>query len=401
MKPQITLAIVIAFMSYGLCLSGQQKSGEQKNDALALINKVSDTYKAFESYYIEGTSIADQQHDESRELTEYPIIIAKAKPDKRRLETKDPFSGAAFVSDGTTAWSYMAMGHQFSKSPAAQAQKPKIQFLPKDYVERYANLAKEIHEARYVGNENLTFEGKQVDCAVLEFAEQPDEKKLTKNPEPVKHTIWVDKARYWVLQESWKEPPFDFMGITMRSSMKVVFKTIRVNEPVPDAVFTFTPPKNAIEVAEVTPPGGKSKKIIGKDVPELTLTAIDGTQVSMKALRGKTVLMYFWATWCVPCREASPIVKKEAERWKDKGLTVLAIDYGEEKNIVDGYLAKNHAPGTVLLDENRAMASSCGVQGIPGLLVVSKEGKIVYQEFGYSDDTESSLNAALKKQGFE
>ena len=397
MKPQITLAIVIAFLSCSLYLCGEQN----KDDALALIGKVSGTYKSFDSYYIEATSIDDQQRDESRDLTEDPIIIAKARPDKRRLELKDPFEGAAFVSDGTTAWSYMAMGHQFSKSPAASAQKPQIPSLPKDYVERYANLAKEIHEARHVGNESLMFEGRQVDCAVLEFAEQPDERKLTKNPEPIKHTIWVDKSRYWVLQESWKEPPFDFMGIKMSSSMKVVFKTIRVNGPVPDAVFTFVPPKNAIEVAEVTPPGGKSKNILGKDVPELTLTAVDGTQVSMKALRGKTVLMYFWATWCVPCREASPIVKKEADRWKDKGLTVLAIDYGEEKKIVDGYLTKNHAPGTILLDENRAMASGCGVQSIPGLLVVSKEGKIVYQESGYSDNTESSLNAALKKQGFE
>lgn len=396
MRPRITLAIVIAFMSYGLCLSG-----EQKDDALTLISKVSDTYKAFDSYYVEATSIDDQQRDESRELTENPIIMAKAKPDKHRLEFKDPFSGAAVVSDGTTAWSYMAMGHQFSKSPAAQAQKPEIPSLPKDYVERYANLAKEIHEAKYVGNESLTFEDRQVDCAVLEFAEQSEARKLTKNPEPVKHTIWVDKARYWVLQESWKEPPFDFMGIKMSSANKVVFKTIRVNEAVPDAVFTFIPPKNAIEVAEVTPPGGKSKNIVGKDAPELTLTAVDGTQVSMKALRGKTVLMYFWATWCVPCREASAVVKKEAEQWKDKGLVILAIDYGEEKKVIDGYLAQNHAPGTVLLDENRAMASSCGVQSIPGLLVVSKEGKIVYQESGYSDNTESSLNAALKKQGFE
>lgn len=396
MKPQITLAIALAFMACSLCLSG-----EQKDDALAVISKVSETYKALDSYYIEATSIADQQRDESRELTENPIIMAKAKPDKRRLELKDPFSGVAFVSDGTTAWSYMAMGHQFSKSPAAQAQKPEIAFLPKDYVERYANLAKEVHEARYVGNESLTFEGRQVDCAVLEFAEQSEERKLTKNPEPVKHTIWVDKARYLVLQESWKEPPFDFMGTKMSSANKVVFKTIRVNEAIPDAVFAFVPPKNAIEVAEVTSPGGKPKNIIGKDAPELTLTAIDGTQVSMKALRGKTVLVYFWATWCVPCREASAVVKKEAERWKDKGLVILAIDYGEEKQVIDGYLAKNHAPGTVLLDESRAMASSCGVQGIPGLLVVSKEGKIVYQESGFSDNTESSLNAALKKQGFE
>ncbi|HET9365289.1 MAG TPA: hypothetical protein VFP71_09815, partial [Candidatus Angelobacter sp.] len=167
MKPRITLAIVIAFMACGLYLSG-----EQKDDALVLIGKVSDTYKLFNSYYIEATSIDDQQRDESRELTEDPIIIAKAKPEKRRLELKDPFEGAAFVSDGTTAWSYMAMGHQFSKASAAEGKKPDIESLPKDYVERYANLAKEVHEARYVGNESLTFEGRQVDCAVLEFAEQ-------------------------------------------------------------------------------------------------------------------------------------------------------------------------------------------------------------------------------------
>jgi thiol-disulfide isomerase/thioredoxin len=175
-----------------------------------------------------------------------------------------------------------------------------------------------------------------------------------------------------------------------------------VNQPVPDVVFSFVPPKSAVEVAEVLPPfGHQAKSMVGKDAPDLTLTAMDGTQVSMKALRGKTVLMYFWATWCVPCREASAVVKKEAERWKNKGLVILAVNYGEEKKVIEGYLAKNLAPGTVLRDEDRAMASSCGVQSIPGLLVISKDGKIAYQDTGFADQSESSLNAALKAQGFE
>lgn len=69
--------------------------------------------------------------------------------------------------------------------------------------------------------------------------------------------------------------------------------------------------------------------------------------------------------------------------------------------MVTGYLAKNHAAGTVLLDESKVLANSWGVQTLPTLILISKDGKIVFQDTGFSDKTEASLTAALKEQGFD
>jgi thiol-disulfide isomerase/thioredoxin len=123
----------------------------------------------------------------------------------------------------------------------------------------------------------------------------------------------------------------DFMGIEMKSSRRIIFKTIRINEPVPDSVFSFVPPKNALEVEEVIPPGGSRTKTLGKDAPGLALASVDGTKTDIKDLRGKTMLLYVWATWCVPCRDTSAIVKKVDSQFKEKGLVVLAVNCGEEK----------------------------------------------------------------------
>ncbi|MGB9123529.1 MAG: redoxin family protein [Candidatus Angelobacter sp.] len=328
----------------------QSSSLAQKQEGLDWINKISRTYSSLSSYYIEAISINDEQQDESRELTENPVVLAQAQPGKRRLELKSPFMGASVVSDGRITWHYMAQGHQYSKGPASEDSKEQNPFLPQNYVEQYAKLAGEVDVARLAGNDTISFEGKAVECAVVEYIVKASGPKATDTKAPPQwHKLWIDKSRFLVLQESWSEPPMDFMGIEMKSSRRIIFKTIRINEPVPDSVFSFVPPKNALEVEEVIPPGGSRTKTLGKDAPGLALAIVDGTKTDIKDLRGKTLLLYVWATLCVPCRDTSAIVKKVDSQFKEKGLVVLAVNCGEEKKVVTGYLAKNHAAGTVLL----------------------------------------------------
>lgn len=113
----------------------QSPSLAQKQEGLDWINKTSRTYSSLSSYYIEAISINDEQQDESRDLTENPVILAQAQLGKRRLELKSPFMGASVVSDGKTTWHYMAQGHQYSKGPASEDSKEQNPFLPQNYVE--------------------------------------------------------------------------------------------------------------------------------------------------------------------------------------------------------------------------------------------------------------------------
>lgn len=396
---KIGLIGVLAASSFVL----QSSSLAQKQDGLDWIGKISRTYSSLSSYYIEAISINDQQQDESRDLTENPMVLAQARPGKFRLELKSPFMGASVISDGKTTWHYMAQGHQYSKGPADADKKEQNPFLPENYVEQYAKLADEVDIARLAGDETISFEGKAVECAVVEYTVKVSGPKAVTAAKaaPQWHKLWIEKSRFLVLQESWSEPPMDFMGIEMKTSRKIVFKTIRINEPVPNSVFSFVPPKNALEVEEVVPPGGRQSKILGKDAPALALASVDGPKTDIKDLHGKTLLLYVWATWCVPCRDTSAIVKKVGSQFKERGLVVLAINYGEEKKVVTGYLAKNPAAGTVLLDDSKMLAESWGVQTLPTLILISKDGKIVYQDTGFSDKTEASLAAALKEQGFD
>jgi len=402
---QLTLSIAV-MMGLLVSTSVAQDHKDQKQHALQLVAKVSQTYSTLTSYYLEATSISDDYQDESRQLSENPIILAEIKPNKRHWELKNPFGGAAQISDGTTTWEYLVQNHQFSTSaaPVGKPSQDLASYLPEDHVTRYAKLAETVNDVHIAGSETLTFEGKPVDCALLEFTTKPDTNKPHgKTPlSPVWRKVWVDKTRFWVLQESWKDPEINFVGVTMRSTKTIVFKTIRLNQPIADSVFAFVPPKSALEVEEIFAPGSqRAAKVIGKDAPGLALPALDGTITDIKDLRGKTVLLYVWATWCVPCHETAPIVKKANDRWKDKGLAVLAIDRGENKDVVASYLAKHPAAGTVLLDEKNVVAGSFDTEGLPTLVIISKDGKIVYKSSGFGDTTETDLMAALKGQGFE
>jgi thiol-disulfide isomerase/thioredoxin len=66
---------------------------------------------------------------------------------------------------------------------------------------------------------------------------------------------------------------------------------------------------SSFNVEEVMPPGGSRTKTVGKDAPGVALAGVDGRKTDIKDLRGKTLLLYVWATWCVPCRDTSTIVK--------------------------------------------------------------------------------------------
>ena len=95
---------------------------------------------------------------------------------------------------------------------------------------------------------------------------------------------------------------------------------------------------------------------IGKLAPDFQLPDLDGQSVSLSDLRGKPVLLNFWATWCGPCRNEMPYIQAVYDEWSVRGLVVLAVDIDESPSQVQEFMESNRLSFPVLLDADGMVA---------------------------------------------
>ncbi len=116
----------------------------------------------------------------------------------------------------------------------------------------------------------------------------------------------------------------------------------------------------------------------GRPTPDFQLQSLDGQTVSLSALKGRPVLINFWATWCVPCRMEIPVLQQLAEdaEWKERGLVVLAVNLGEPPSLVREFVEAFGISFTVLLDANLEVAVAYNAAAIPVTYFIDKDGII-------------------------
>ncbi len=131
---------------------------------------------------------------------------------------------------------------------------------------------------------------------------------------------------------------------------------------------------------------------------DFTLTALNGKTYSLSGLRGRVVLLNFWATWCPPCRKEMPDMEKLYREFENKGFTVLAVS-DEERDTVSGFLEKQRYTFPILLDPGRKVHEAFGVEGIPKSFLFDREGKLVAQSIDMR--TERQFLEMLRSAGLE
>jgi len=136
-----------------------------------------------------------------------------------------------------------------------------------------------------------------------------------------------------------------------------------------------------------------------REKADFTLTDLTGTQWTLKALRGKVVLVNFWATWCPPCRKEMPDLNVLYQRFKDRGLVILAIS-DEEASVVKPFIAtQQKVTYPVLLDPGGKVTERFQVQGIPKTFIYSRDGKLAAQSIDMR--TMPQFLALLKQAGLQ
>ena len=110
-----------------------------------------------------------------------------------------------------------------------------------------------------------------------------------------------------------------------------------------------------------------------------TLTDLQGKSWTLKDLKGKVVLVNFWATWCPPCQKEMPDLEALYNRFKDQGFVILAISEDEETEKVAPFIAERKISYPILLDPGQKVNKLFQVEGIPKSFVYDRDGKLVAQ----------------------
>ncbi len=135
---------------------------------------------------------------------------------------------------------------------------------------------------------------------------------------------------------------------------------------------------------------------VGDTAPALCGTTLDGKTVSLADLRGKPVVVNFWASWCVPCRSEFPLFKDELAKHPD--LVILGVLFKDDPDPARSFVADFGAPWASLTDPSGAMSSAYRVTAAPASFMVDRGGVIRSRQYGpfTADDFERQYAAISK-----
>ena len=134
----------------------------------------------------------------------------------------------------------------------------------------------------------------------------------------------------------------------------------------------------AVPVIAKAPSAPKSPPV----APSFTLPGRTG-EVTLESLRGKTVLVDFWASWCGPCRQSFPWMNDLQRRYGGRGLVIVAVNLDKDRGLAERFLAGVPATVTVAFDPAGTTATRYKVKAMPTTFLVSPEGKLVVTHTGF------------------
>lgn len=132
--------------------------------------------------------------------------------------------------------------------------------------------------------------------------------------------------------------------------------------------------------------------------PEIPLKTLDGKKkFDMKDLRGKVVIVDFWAQWCEPCKISMPFLQEMAKKYKGK-LVVIGINVDEDPKLATSFLKEHPAPNIKMLaDSDNTFVKQAGVSTMPSSFILDKKGVVRVAHEGFREDDKALVENEIKK----
>lgn len=138
---------------------------------------------------------------------------------------------------------------------------------------------------------------------------------------------------------------------------------------------------NGLPRSGSTKAAGKLPLVVGSPVPDFELPLLTGGKQKLSALKGKAVIVNFWATWCLPCKEEMPLLNAYAGKYPDR-LVLLGVNFGEDVSLVRPYVADLKIGFPILLDQQEQIANMYFVRNLPVTFFIDADGMLRAQHLG-------------------
>lgn len=384
-------------------------SAQRAENATGILKSVEEQYKSMKTFELQAVLNSTIKAVGKNQNTSFPIYYARREPGEIRIEVRGNQMGLTIVSDGNSTWTYLPESGEYkvqrasvlqaSRNTGGEMASSDFTDMGEQLTETYKTITKNIKKAEFLGTETVTMADGTKNKAYkikVTYTQNPGFRDMVISPT----TYLIDKKTHLVLRQSLQvSASEDSPQSPLTMYQTVNLRAANLKPSFTDSVFQFHPPSSAKEVKKFAFENMQNRTgdaLVGKEAINFNLTSIGGGQINLKDLRGKVVVLDFWATWCGPCREAHPHLQKLYEEYKNDGLVVLGIN-SESKAKVQHYMQENGYTFTNLMDPDQSVGINYRVDAIPSVFIINRKGIVDAHLVGYQP--ESAIRKAIKKAG--
>ena len=140
--------------------------------------------------------------------------------------------------------------------------------------------------------------------------------------------------------------------------------------------------------------GPEHKEI--RQAPDFSLPTVDGQTIRLSELRGKVVLLDFWATWCPPCRVAIPHLVEIQRRYRKDGLVVIGMNLDQDPDELMGFMRRTEFNYPVVMVDEATRKAFGGIPTIPQVFLIDRKGRIRKKYLGYSREIAENMDRMIQ-----